>query len=166
MNNSKGFTLMELMVAVGIASILVSIAVPEFKRWNESQRLSSSVRNIHSLFQMSRLEAIKEGRNVVVVFSEGVGNSGTYLAFVDDDGDRVADAGEETIATGNMPNHINMLWARFDLSGSGTENKDRTHFDSRGLATGRNGEIQLKNLYGKVARIVLNSAGSSRVITL
>jgi len=163
MNNNKGFTLMELMVVVGILAILVSMAVPEFKRWNASQRLSASVRRIHSALQLARLEAIKEGRNVVVVFSEGTGLSGTYSAFVDDDGDRALDTGETVIASGSLPAPITINSARFDLGGTGTLDKLKTHFDSRGLTTGRNGEIQMTNLYGKAVRVVLNSAGSSRV---
>jgi len=163
MNNDKGFTLLELMVAVALITILVSIAAPDFKRWNASQRLSASVRRIHSAFQLARLEAIKEGANVVVVFSEGTGVSGTYSAFVDEDGDRDLDTGEKIIASGSLPGHITIGSARFDLGGSGTQDKLKTHFDSRGLTTGRNGEVQMTNLYGKAVRVVLNSAGSSRV---
>ncbi|WP_300674017.1 GspH/FimT family pseudopilin [Desulfoluna sp.] len=163
MTHNKGFTLMELMVSIAIMSILVCIAVPEFKQWNATQTLSSSVRRVHSVFQLSRMEAIKEGRDVVMLFSEGAGSAGTYSSFVDDDGDRVQDAGEKLIVSGSLPDNITLSRARFDFAGSGTLNKLKTHFDSRGLTTGRNGEIRMTNLYGKVISVILNSAGSSRI---
>ncbi|SCY81662.1 GspH/FimT family pseudopilin [Desulfoluna spongiiphila] len=163
MNNDKGFTLLELMVAVGLITILVGIAAPEFKQWTASQRLSASVRSIHSAFQLARLEAIKGGGNVVVAFSEGTGSGGTYSAFVDEDGDRDRDTGEKIIASGSLSNQVTIGSARFDLGGTGTKDKLKTHFDSRGLTTGRNGEVRLTNVYGKAVRVVLNSAGSSRV---
>ncbi|VFQ45119.1 GspH/FimT family pseudopilin [Desulfoluna butyratoxydans] len=163
MNNNKGFTLLELMVVVGLITVLAGLAAPEVKQWAASQRLSASVRSIHSAFQLARLEAIKVGGDVVVAFSEGTGPSGTYAAFVDEDGDRVQDTGERVIASGSLSNQVTIGSARFDLGGTGTLDKLQTHFDSRGLTTGRNGEVRMTNVYGKAVRVVLNSAGNSRV---
>ncbi len=162
MNNSKGFTLMELMVVVGIVAILVSIAVPNFKTWVEHQRLSASVRTIHSLFQTSRMEAIKEGQNVVVDFP----NSGGYMAFVDNDGDRVADTGERVIASGTFPNHIYFDGVGFHLNGGALANERKTHFDSRGLTVGRSGEVALANFNAEIKGVTLNNAGVSRVVNM
>ncbi|VVS94958.1 GspH/FimT family pseudopilin [Desulfoluna spongiiphila] len=166
MSNSRGMTLLELMVAVAIVAVLAGIGVPEFKQWAAGQRLNSSARDVHLVLQVARAEAIKTGDNVVVAFTEGVGASGQYLAFVDDDGDRTLDTGETTLESGSFPNGIDMFHARFDLSGSGTQNKDRTHFGRHGLTTGRNGEVKFRNTYGKAMRVVLNGAGTSRVETM
>ena len=166
MTNSRGMTLLELMVAVAIVAILAGIGAPEFKQWAAGQRLNSSARDVHLVLQSARAEAIKTGDNVVVVFTEGVGAAGQYLAFVDDDGDRTQDAGEATLDSGSFPKGIDMFHARFDLSGSGTQDKDRTHFGRHGLTTGRNGEVRFRNTYGKAMRVVLNGAGTSRVETM
>ncbi|VFQ45478.1 GspH/FimT family pseudopilin [Desulfoluna butyratoxydans] len=166
MTNSRGMTLLELMVAVAILAVLAGIAVPEFKQWAAGQRLSSSARDVHLVLQAARAEAIKGGEDVVVVFTEGTGAAGQYTSFVDEDGDRSLDTGETTLESGSFPGGIDMFHARFDLNGSGTQDKDRTHFGRHGLTTGRNGEVKFKNTYGKAMRVVLNGAGTSRVETM
>ncbi|WP_300668316.1 GspH/FimT family pseudopilin [Desulfoluna sp.] len=163
MDKSRGMTLMELMVVMALVALLAGIAVPGFRQWNASQRLSSTAWDVHLLLQTARSEAIKVGGDVVVVFTEGVGDAGNYMAFIDENGDRTHDTGEPTVASVRLPTGIDMFRARFDLAGSGTQDKDRTHFGSYGLTTGRNGNVQLRNKYGKSMRVVLNGAGSSRV---
>jgi len=166
MNNIRGMTLLELMVAVAIVAVLAGIAMPEFRQWTAGQRLSSSARDVHMLLQLARSESIKTGDDVVVAFTEGVGAAGQYLAFVDDDGDRTQDEDETTLDSGSFPAGIDMFHARFDLSGSGTQDKDRTHFGRHGLTTGRNGKVEFRNSYGKAMRVVLNGVGTSRVETM
>lgn len=163
MNHSRGMTLLELMVVVALVSVLAGIAVPEFRQWAAAQRLSASARDVHLVLQLARSEAIKTGGDVVVAFTEGVGDAGRYLAFADEDGDRVQDAGEPTLDSGRFPGGVDMFHARFYLAGSGAQDKDRTHFGRHGLTTGRNGEVRFRNSYGKTMRVVLNGAGSSRV---
>ena len=163
MNNNRGFTLMELMIVVAVISILASMAVPEFKRWTASMRLSESVQSIHAFFQGSRMEAIKEGRNVVVAFSMGTGSLGTYTAFLDNNGNGVRDAGERSLGLGRLASRITMEIVGFDQLDASKPSLERTHFDSRGLATGCNGWVVLRDDYGDTMRVILNSSGTSRV---
>ena len=162
MTNNRGFTLLELMIVVAMISILAGMAVPEFKRWTASMRLSESVQSIHTFFQGSRMEAIKEGRNVVVAFSMGTGSDSTYTAFLDTNGDGTRDAGERSLGSGHLASRITMEIVGFDEMDT-TASLNRTHFDSRGLATGRNGEVVVRDDYGGTMCVTLNSSGTSRV---
>ena len=42
LNNSKGFTLIELMVAVGVIGILVSVAVPNYQSYVYKSRTAEA----------------------------------------------------------------------------------------------------------------------------
>ena len=60
----RGFTLMELLVAVSIAAMLFAIGVPMFRNASLGARLSAAANNLLASVQLARSEAIK--RNVRV----------------------------------------------------------------------------------------------------
>lgn len=59
-----GLTLIELMTALGIAAILMAVAIPSFRNASLGSRLSASANNLLASVQLARSEAIK--RNVAV----------------------------------------------------------------------------------------------------
>lgn len=58
----RGFTLLELMVALLIASILAVVALPSGQRLNESMRYREAVRDLVTAARTARRDAFAEGR--------------------------------------------------------------------------------------------------------
>jgi type IV fimbrial biogenesis protein FimT len=61
---TRGFTLIELMIAIAVFAILLAIAVPSFRDASLAARLGSIANNMVASVQLARSEAIK--RNAVV----------------------------------------------------------------------------------------------------
>lgn len=61
---ARGFTLMELLIAVAIAALLFAIGVPTFRNVATGSQLTSTANNLLASIQLARSEAIK--RNVAV----------------------------------------------------------------------------------------------------
>ncbi len=61
---SRGFTLMELMVAVSVLGILTAVAVPSFTNMINTNRLASQSNELLSAFQFARMEAIRTNSTV------------------------------------------------------------------------------------------------------
>lgn len=64
--SGRGFTLIELMVAVAVLAILVSIGVPALQGFIESSRLRAATHDLYSDLQLARLEAIRRNQRVTV----------------------------------------------------------------------------------------------------
>jgi type IV fimbrial biogenesis protein FimT len=84
MKQAMGFTLTELMVAVGVLSILTSIAVPSYNFWLVKLRVNDAAREVFAEFQLAKMRAVSENNDYVVVFDTS-GN--TYSIYDDDDND-------------------------------------------------------------------------------
>lgn len=61
MDKNKGFTLLELLVAIAIMGVLFAIAIPSFKQMLKSNRLSTQANEFISTLNLARSEAIKRG---------------------------------------------------------------------------------------------------------
>nr|WP_051464538.1 GspH/FimT family pseudopilin [Pseudoxanthomonas suwonensis] len=59
-----GFTLVELMVTLGVLAILVSMATPSFTSVINSNRLSSQANELVADIQLARSEALRRNRTV------------------------------------------------------------------------------------------------------
>jgi type IV fimbrial biogenesis protein FimT len=68
MRNNKGFTLMEIMVVIGILAILSAIAVPGFIGWRSNAQLGRAARNVYSTFQKAKSESVRRNENCGVEF--------------------------------------------------------------------------------------------------
>ena len=66
-SSHKGFTLVELMITLTVASILVGIMVPNIRDFIRNNRLSSGVNDMLHSLQVARTEAIKRQNGNVVM---------------------------------------------------------------------------------------------------
>jgi type IV fimbrial biogenesis protein FimT len=65
-SGSGGFTLIELMVVVAVASVLMSLAAPAMSRITNAMRVTTGVNSLHSSLLLARSEASKRNARVVV----------------------------------------------------------------------------------------------------
>jgi len=61
MSSQKGFTLIELMISLGILAILATMAVPSFQGVIEKNRVTSQANFLLSAVQTARSEAVRRG---------------------------------------------------------------------------------------------------------
>lgn len=80
-NASRGFTLLELMVAVAIVSILVTLAVPSFRTLMINNRGSAHANALVQILTTARSEAIKRNRVVALCKSEDGANCDQALTW-------------------------------------------------------------------------------------
>lgn len=66
MTNHKGFTLLELFVTIGIAGVLLAIAVPTFNESIARSRITSNANLLVGALNYARAEAVDRGAQVTV----------------------------------------------------------------------------------------------------
>jgi len=157
MRNHSGFTLIELMVVIGIITVLATIAIPNFIGWLPKYRLGSAAREIFTIVQQARFLAVKENANVVVSFDPA---QDSYMAFVDNGfgtnaENMIQDADEATIFSGSMPARVDMYEAVFSLN-------PYFYFNSKGLPSGF-GHVYLQGQPGDFKNITVSITGSARI---
>ncbi len=62
----RGFTLLELMTALGVAAILVSVGTPALRDMTIRQRISAAAQDLHIDLAFARNEAVTRATNVTV----------------------------------------------------------------------------------------------------
>lgn len=69
LSRAAGFTLLELLVALGIASALMSVAVPTFMAWLPTLHLSSATQQVAADLKFARGRAISQNTSYQVSFN-------------------------------------------------------------------------------------------------
>ncbi len=66
--NSRGFTLLEVLIVIALFSIMAAIAIPSILVWAPDLKLKSAARDVFSTLQRARILAVKAKRNTAVIF--------------------------------------------------------------------------------------------------
>lgn len=61
MQNSKGFTLIELMITIAVLGIMLAFAVPSFVNLIENSRVTTQANTLLGAVNLARSEAVKQG---------------------------------------------------------------------------------------------------------
>lgn len=95
---ATGFSTVELMVTLAIASILLTIAVPSFRNLIQKQRMTTSVNEFFAAVNLTRSEAIERGARVdLVPAGDGSDWARGWVVFIDKNDDQKQQEGEQII---------------------------------------------------------------------
>jgi len=67
----RGFTLLELVMTITVASILIAAAVPSFNFMIQTNRLTTQANEFSTTVNLARSESIKRGQNIIVASNSG-----------------------------------------------------------------------------------------------
>jgi len=71
MRNKSGFTLVELLIVIGLITTIAAIAIPNIISWLPGYRLRAAANDLYSNFQFAKIGAVKHNNNWAVVFNTG-----------------------------------------------------------------------------------------------
>jgi prepilin-type N-terminal cleavage/methylation domain-containing protein len=91
---ANGFTLVEAIIVVAVLGLLLLIGLPSFLGTLNRTRLTGSSRQLATLFQLARLDAIRYSTPAKVVYDSTLRR---FSGFLDLDRDGVQDAGERAV---------------------------------------------------------------------
>ncbi len=96
MNSPRGFTVIELLIALVVFSILLSIALPAFANLLDRQRLHGAVDALSRSLNYTRMEAVRRNRAVTMSPLPGGWHQG-WRVYLDRDLNGMYDEGDTLI---------------------------------------------------------------------
>ncbi len=167
----RGFTLIELMVVIAVATVLLGFGVPSMTAILNSNKLTAASNALLSSMRLARSEAFKRNGRVVLCKSrDGIactpagGWEQGWIVFHDADGNGEHDDQEVVIERGNP------LEASLRLTGNSSVAKylsfvatGSTRLAAGGFQAGTVTVCNLSATGGEARQIVLNAVGRPRV---
>ena len=84
-NNSSGFTIVELIIVVGMISIFSGLMLPSFINWIRIEKVNSYTRELKEYFRVVKLDARRWGTscqvNINSIAHDGVPNDKNYYGY-------------------------------------------------------------------------------------
>jgi len=116
----RGASLIETMLALSIAGVLTSAAVPAMQGTLVQQRLRSGSSELFASFHLARSEAIRRASPVAVTPLDGQDWSKGWRVFADRNDDGIQDADEETVAERPLAAEGTIIRPYFGVTTPGT----------------------------------------------
>lgn len=69
--NPRGFTLIELIVAITLLGLLVTLAIPSFTSWIRNSQIRTVAEALQTGVRAAQAEAVRRNRQVVMWFTDG-----------------------------------------------------------------------------------------------
>ena len=166
---ARGFTVLELMIAVAIVAIMTAIAAPSMMDFVRTNRLSTAARQLDADILLARREAIKRNARVLVCVAGTTANtcgSGTawangWLVCYDNDQDGACDTSASTNPNpirqhGKLDSSLTLTGpstaARFNANGTqGAAGATSLTFTTRGSWTGSKSYVETITATGNVS---------------
>ena len=99
MKNSRGLTLIELMVTLAVFAIVTTLAFPGFRLYQQNSNRVTQINDLIATFNMARSEAVKRNLPVIVCASADQANCSNandwttgWIAVIDDNLNGVTEA--------------------------------------------------------------------------
>lgn len=184
----RGFTLMEMLIAMLILAIIITLAVPSLSGFTANQRLIGAAEQVYAHLQQGRSEAVGRNRPVMVNFA--VDGTATWAygmssandlcdlavtaattagacAISVDDGDAVLDPGDGSVDTGDLLlmrfTDLDFPGVQMNISGFSSGNTQITFDPLRGTASA--GEVRLTGANGNNLRVRVSLLGRVTICT-
>ncbi|MEO0228299.1 MAG: GspH/FimT family pseudopilin [candidate division WOR-3 bacterium] len=130
--NPSGITLVELVVVIGIMTILLSLATIAFNNYQVKYNIENEIKTLYSDIMGARMRAMNENRTYVVKFTSAT----SYVTAIDNNGDGDFNAGDTKVDKySKTALKYNLVWG----FPGGT---NRITLDNRGLVN-VNGNIRI-----------------------
>ncbi|TZF91831.1 GspH/FimT family pseudopilin [Cognatilysobacter lacus] len=158
---TRGFTLVELVITLAVASTILAIGVPAVSGLTSRMRANSALADATSSLALARIEAVSRNR-VVELCPSGDGTrcsggqdwSSGWIVFLDGDGDGQPSSGDIVSRIEAVPRGLSLR---------STVGRERIRFQSTGWASGTNLTLNLCAGPTARARVIVNNAGRVRV---
>ncbi|UCJ16991.1 GspH/FimT family pseudopilin [Pseudomonas sp. MM211] len=153
-DQQKAFNLVELLVAIALVTILVSLSVPALARFQENLHLQSSSDLLASHIQQTRARAITLGRpHQLCGSSDGKSCDADWGSYW-----LITTTGPEPEIVLQQPAPTKRLcWVGFS--------SDSIRFHANGTSWASNGTFSICNTNGPHHQLVLNRQGRLKVVT-
>jgi type IV fimbrial biogenesis protein FimT len=157
---ARGFTLVEMMVAVAVIAIIAAVAMPSIENMRASRRVHAAAEAVYSHAQFTRNESIKEDQNLFLSITTG---TNWCLGISLTTGCSCATAGSCQFGTTSGLSEHNLQGTDFpDVSLSSSNNN--IEFDSRrGTTIGGGSTITLSGSNGYSAQVIVSALGRARL---
>ena len=141
MTKESGFTLLDLMTAMAVAAVLVTVAVPGLQSITASSRQTGSVNELVSAVHIARSTAVTQNaRSTLCASADGTACDGAswadgFIVFRDNDGDQAVDGDDTIVHRGPAIESLTVTAA--DLGTAFTyRSNGRTTLPANGLTVG------------------------------
>ena len=176
-SENLGFTLLELMTALGIVLVLMTLSVPALATWLPGARLKGAALDLYGNLQSAKSLAIRDGREYAVVF-DTVGNG--YRVMDSGPDGEFGRGGEDTLLSPDVSVRFSDYGSGVRLGGGSAEKgatrpprplppdyvsflKNRVVFDGRGMCPGYNGFAYLEADGGRAYAVGVLQTGVVRL---
>lgn len=163
-NRLNGFTLVELMIALLLLSILIGIALPSFATLLQNSRQATTLNQLRVVLHYARSHAITSRQTVSICSGQtSCGASQQWseqlLVFRDIDSDGGIDNDDVVLHQANLPAGYGWHWSNF-------RNQPHMSFKPDGTTHSLNGTFTLCQDGQPTRQIVINITGRTRLQTL
>lgn len=164
MGSSGGFTLTEVMMAIAVAAIVVTIGVPSFQTMILNSRKDTAISDLQSSLALARNNAITRRQTITVCKSNDNSSCATdgdwsqgWIVFTDPANPGVRDNDETILRAHNA--------LKGDATYAGNDPvKDRVSFTNKGMTSGTLGTITYTDSRGSdyAGNLIISFGGQVR----
>ena len=158
----RAFTLVELMIALAISAIVISLAAPTMGEMYRNHQLETYQAGLMRLVVQSRHHALVNRSRATLCALDGQNRcvslrTGVLSSFADTNGNRALDHGEALLYTLPVPDQLRVVWA-------GTQPIHSLHFSGQGTTYLSNGTFTLCHQagLGRHGKLVISRQGRVR----
>ncbi len=160
MRRQSGYSLMEIMTAIGILAISAAIAFPSLIGWRNKAQLGRAARDVYSNFQKAKIEAARRNTACTITFT-----ANGYTVYIDANDSWGPDSPPDTIINStNWTQYPGVSLAAIPFAapaGSIVFAPNGFPNDNTGALAG--GTVLLNDQGGNTSSITLSPAGNVRI---